>query len=170
MIRKLETMELHKLRRELKQNSDPQTRESGQRFFKEEVRLYGVKTATAHRISKSHFQHIKDKTKTEIFDLCEELWKSGILEETFVACNWSYYIRELYEPGDFKIFEKWVGNYVTNWASCDTLCNHTIGTFLDMHLPFCPAQKQIFDAAFTFDYESDYNKSRDIGDPRSYDE
>ncbi|MGE5423190.1 MAG: DNA alkylation repair protein, partial [Ignavibacteriales bacterium] len=23
--------------------------------------------------------------------------------------------------------------YVSNWASCDTLCNHTIGTFVEMY-------------------------------------
>jgi len=26
-----------------------------------------------------------------------------------------------------------VNNYVSNWASCDTLCNHTIGTFIEMY-------------------------------------
>jgi 3-methyladenine DNA glycosylase AlkD len=129
-------MELDDLRRELKQKSDSQTRQSGQKFFKEEVQLYGVKTATAHKISKAHFQKIKDLQKAEIFDLCEELWQSGILEEFFVACNWSYYIRDQYEPGDFNIFERWVGKYVTNWASCDTLCNHTVGSFLDMYPEF----------------------------------
>jgi 3-methyladenine DNA glycosylase AlkD len=129
-------MILSELRNELKQNSDPKTRESGQKFFKEEVKLYGVKTATVHKISKTYFQQIKDQPKTEIFDLCEELWQSGIQEEYFVACNWSYYIRDQYEPVDFKIFEKWVGNFVTNWASCDTLCTHTVGAFLDLYPEF----------------------------------
>jgi 3-methyladenine DNA glycosylase AlkD len=129
-------MVLLELRKELKQKSDPQAREGGQKFFKEEVRLYGVKTATAHQISKAHFQRIKDRPKAEIFDLCEELWRSGYLEESFIACNWSYYIRDQYEPGDFRIFERWVGKYVTNWASCDTLCNHSVGSFLDMYPEF----------------------------------
>jgi hypothetical protein len=61
-----------------------------------------MKTATAHKISKAHFQKIKDNPKAEIFDLCEELLRSGILKESFVACNWSYYIRDQYEPGDFN--------------------------------------------------------------------
>jgi 3-methyladenine DNA glycosylase AlkD len=25
------------------------------------------------------------------------------------------------------IFEIWFEKYVTNWATCDTLCNHTVG-------------------------------------------
>jgi 3-methyladenine DNA glycosylase AlkD len=135
-MRKKTTMVLPELRKELKQNSDPQARESGQKFFKEGVQLFGVKTATAHKISKAHFQKIKDRPKDEIYDLCEELWQSGYLEESFVACNWSYYIRNQYETADFQIFEKWVEKYVTNWASCDTLCNHTVGSFLDMYPEF----------------------------------
>jgi 3-methyladenine DNA glycosylase AlkD len=129
-------MKLNKLRSELKRNSDPETDNSGRKFFKEELQLYGVKTATAHKISNAHFQKIKDQPKAEIFDLCEELWQSGTLEESFVACNWSYYIHDQYEPGDFKIFERWVGKYVTNWAACDTLCNYSVGSFLDKYPEF----------------------------------
>jgi 3-methyladenine DNA glycosylase AlkD len=58
------------------------------------------------------------------------------MEESFVACHFSYLIRKSYEPADFKVFEKWVKNYVSNWASCDTLCNHTIGSFVEMYPEF----------------------------------
>ena len=37
------------------------------------------------------------------------------------------------EPVDFKIFERWVNRYVNNWASCDTLCNHTVGSLIEMY-------------------------------------
>lgn len=129
-------MILQELRSELKQNSAPETKQNSLKFFKEEVQFYGVKTASVHKISKTHFRQIKDQSKAEIFDLCEELWQSGIQEEAIVACNWSYYIRDRYEPGDFNIFERWVENYVTNWACCDTFCNHTVGSFLDMYPEF----------------------------------
>ena len=71
--------------------------------------------------------------KNEAFALCEELWHSGFLEESFIACHYSYLLHKSYEPSDFQIFEKWVSKYVSNWASCDTLCNHTIGTFVEMY-------------------------------------
>jgi len=35
--------------------------------------------------------------------------------------------------------ERWLKSYVSNWASCDTLCNHTIGTFLEMY-PACVSE------------------------------
>jgi 3-methyladenine DNA glycosylase AlkD len=42
-------------------------------------------------------------------------------------------LHEDFKPGDFLVFEKWVDTYVNNWASCDTLCNHTVGEFLEMY-------------------------------------
>ncbi len=130
------------IRQQLNQNADQKTKESGQNFFKEKVRSYGVKTAVVGKISKENFETIKDKGKEEIFVLYEELWRSGYIEESFIACNWSYYIHKDYKPEDFKVFEKWVNNYVSNWASCDTLCNHTMGTFVEMYPEYLSGLKK----------------------------
>jgi 3-methyladenine DNA glycosylase AlkD len=124
---------IEKIREELITNSDEKIKRSGERFFKEEVKLYGLKSSLVARISKDHFKLIKDKDKKEILQLCEELWKSGYMEESFIACNWSYYIHKSYEPADFEIFDRWVNLYLRNWASCDTLCNHTVGTLMEMY-------------------------------------
>ena len=124
---------IENLRQELMQNADEKTKQSGERFFKEGVTMYGIKSANVIRIGKDHFKALTDKNKSHIFSLCEELWKSGIMEESFVACNWSYFVNKQYEPSDFVIFERWVNNYISNWASCDTFCNHTVGTFIEMY-------------------------------------
>jgi len=124
---------INAVRNELNKNSDPHTKATGQHFFKEKVKIYGVKTALVTRIAKAHDKEILDMDKKEVFAMCEELWQSGYMEESFIACHWSYIIRKNYKPEDFKVFEKWVNNYVSNWASCDTLCNHTIGTFMEMY-------------------------------------
>jgi 3-methyladenine DNA glycosylase AlkD len=121
------------LRQELINNADEKVKESGLRFFREEVKLYGIKSAIVVKIGKDHYTYLKEKSKTEILSLCEELWKSGIMEESFIACNWSYYLHKNYEISDFEIFDRWVNNYVSNWASCDTLCNHSVGTLVEMY-------------------------------------
>ena len=130
---------LNNLREELISNADQKVKKSGERFFKEEVRLYGIRSAVVIRIGKVHFKLLKDMTKAEIFSLCEELWISGMMEESFIACNWSYYVHKNYEASDFKTFDRWVKNYVGNWASCDTLCNHSVGTLIEMY-PFLLAK------------------------------
>jgi 3-methyladenine DNA glycosylase AlkD len=133
---------IENLRKELIQNADEKTKLSGERFFKEEVKLYGIKSALVSNIGKEHYKKITDKSKEHIFSLCEELWQSGIMEESFVACNWSYNVRKDYKPADFEVFERWVNNYVSNWASCDTLCNHTVGTFIEMYPEFLSGLKR----------------------------
>lgn len=121
------------IRKELKENSDPHTKATGQRFFKEKVKMYGVRTAVVLKIAKARNKEILAMGKMAMFAMCEELWQSGFMEESYIACQCAYLIRENYEPADFKVFEKWVNNYVSNWASCDTLCNHTIGAFVEMY-------------------------------------
>jgi 3-methyladenine DNA glycosylase AlkD len=121
------------IRKELERNTDEKTRAGSQHFFKEQIKCYGIKTEIVHKISRDYFKLISGKEKDHIFDLCEELWQSEYIEESFIACNWSYFIHKKYEPEDFQVFEKWISNYVNNWASCDTLCNHTVGEFIEMY-------------------------------------
>lgn len=133
---------LSHIRIELHNRKDDKTREMSQRFFKEEIKCYGVKMPVVHKISKEFFKHIQEGTREEVFQLCEKLWQSGYLEESIIACNWSYYMREKYIPVDFRIFEKWINSYVNNWASCDTFCNHTIGEFIQIYPEYINELKQ----------------------------
>ncbi len=125
-----------RIRSELLRNADEKTRMSGERYFKEEVKIYGLKSANVTLTGKEYYRSLYDKSKSGIFALCEQLWQSGYMEESFIACNWSYYVHRQYEAGDIKVFERWVSDYVTNWASCDTLCNHSVGTLVEM-FPEC---------------------------------
>jgi 3-methyladenine DNA glycosylase AlkD len=122
-----------KVRSELKKNSDDITKRSALKFFKEEVKVYGTKTAVVSRIAKENYKTVKGSGKSEIFKFCEQFWESGYLEESFIACNWSYLVNNGYDNDDFILFERWVRDYISNWASCDTLCNHTIGTLVEKY-------------------------------------
>jgi len=124
------------IRSELSRYADEKTRISGERFFRESVKLYGLKAARTTSIGNEYYKKITGRNKLTVFSLCEELWKSGFMEEAGIACIWSYNVRKEYVPGDFRVFEKWVNKYVTNWAACDTLCNHTVGAFIEMYPSF----------------------------------
>ena len=115
-------------------NVDEKTLATGQNYFKEKIVSYGVRIVTVTKLSKDFYKKIeKNKSKDEIFALCEELWESGYLEESFIAAKWAECVYKEYKPSDFKVFDKWVNKYVDNWASCDTLCNHAVGTFVEMY-------------------------------------
>jgi len=124
---------IEKIRLELQANFDEKTLASTQRFFKEKIISYGAKNSAISKIAKEYFALIEKKSKSEIFELCDILWNSGYLEESFIASNWSYRLRSQFELEDFQIFEKWISNNINNWASCDTFCNHTIGEFIEMY-------------------------------------
>jgi len=121
------------IREKLVKNADEKTRATQQHYFKEEIRFYGVTVPTVDKISKEFYYQIKDRSKAEIIELCERLFESGNLEESFVACHLTYSIIERFEPEDFKIFERWIQVYVNNWATCDTLCNHSVGAFIEKY-------------------------------------
>ena len=130
------------IRKELLLNANEKAKLSAERYFIGGIKLYGVITPDVNRISKSYFQLIKDKSKPNIFSLCDELWKSGFIEESIVACHWAYNIHKQYLPDDLNIFDKWVKSYLTNWASCDTLCNHAVGTFVEMYPEYLTSLKE----------------------------
>lgn len=133
---------IHQIRNALIKNSDEKTKMGSQRYFKEAVTVHGVKSATVQKIGKEFFAEVKEKPKSEIFGLCEAFWQSGYLEESFIACFWSDWLQKQFEPADFEVFEKWIKKYVNNWASCDTLCNHTVGSFVMMYPEFIEKLKE----------------------------
>jgi 3-methyladenine DNA glycosylase AlkD len=122
-----------RIRAELSALADEKTRNNYARFFKEQVVYYGVNNGVVEKIARQHFAEIKNLSKKEVFGMCEELFKSEFCEEAFIACEWVYRQRDQYADSDFPTLEKWVELYVHNWAVCDTLCNHTIGSFIDQY-------------------------------------
>jgi 3-methyladenine DNA glycosylase AlkD len=122
-----------RIRQELTAQADPEIRKTSQRFFKENITCYGMKTATVTAIGKKYWKQVKERSKPEIFSLCEELYQSGYMEESFIVSNWAHALSAGYEKEDLVVFRHWIDTYITNWASCDGFCNHTIGDFIDQY-------------------------------------
>ena len=135
---------IEQIRQTLIDNSDPKTLALSGHYFKEgeAPKTHGVKMAEVSKIAEAGFQLIKEYPKQTIFEWCEELWQSGYLEEAIIACVWSESLHKKYEPADFAVFEHWLNDYVTNWGDCDTLCNHTIGSFVMMYPDYITKLKQ----------------------------
>jgi len=126
---------LKQIRETLSANADPKRVTLMERFFKEgeNAKVYGLNAANAKKIAKEALQQVKELSKQEIFEFCEELWKSSYLEEAGIACTFAESFHNKYEPSDFVFFEHWINNYVNNWAACDVFCNHSVGSFVMMY-------------------------------------
>jgi len=121
---------IRKIREELEANRDEAASRSFPRFFREEVKYYGVKTGTVTKIARKYWIEVRLRTRAEIFDLCEELYRSGYTEEAFIVSAWVPELEDRFEPGDITIFRHWIDAYITNWAACDSFCNHAVGDFI----------------------------------------
>ena len=130
------------IRSDLKAAADDKVKSGQEHYFKEPILVYGVTNPKVAKIAAEHFKNIKAQSKESIFQLCEDLFKSGYSEEAFVACDWASRRHRDFEPEDFATFERWVSRYVSNWAVCDTLCNHTVGDFIEKYPRYItPLQK-----------------------------
>ncbi len=121
---------IQEIREELQNSAEEEYRQSVQRFFKEKVKLLGVRTPVLRQISQKYFKSIKEKSKQEIFTICEKLLESGWGEERGVAFDWAYRLRDKLEEKDFPLLESWLKKYVSNWGACDSLCCGALGYFI----------------------------------------
>jgi Predicted DNA alkylation repair enzyme len=138
----MEDAVLSRLHRDLQAQADVALQQGMRRYFKEEVVGYGVSTAAVRTIAQHYYRQIKDREKEEIWRLCDALLATGYMEDAFIASDWSYRLQQKYTPDDFPLFERWIGQYIDNWAKCDTFCNHTMGAFLERYPSFLPRLRE----------------------------
>ena len=122
-----------RIHEELEHHADPDIRKTSQRFFKEAITCHGIKTATVMAIARKYWKEVKGRPKSEILSLCEELYQSGYIEESFIVSEWAHALSGRYEKEDLAVFRRWIDTYITNWASCDGFCNHTMGNFMEQY-------------------------------------
>ncbi len=121
---------LEQIRAELEANVDEHTKQTAHNFFKEDIKVYGIKTATAGKIAKKYWSLVEPLGKDEVFRLCEELYRSNYMEEAFIVSDWlPEYIDNL-KAEDIVTFKRWIESYIDNWAKCDGFCNHTVGDLI----------------------------------------
>lgn len=130
------------IREELILNSDEKTKESSQRFFKERVKTHGVRSKNVGQITKKILKTLSEHTKHQVFSIVEELYQSGYCEESWIGSALALDKSKEFVKSDFKIFEKWIDNYIDDWAKCDVFCNHTVWALLEKYPELIPNLKK----------------------------
>lgn len=124
---------LNKVRCELKANIEKKDLYNNQKFFKEKVFFYGVRTPIVREIAKKYFKQIKRFDKKQIFIFSEDLLKNKYNEEAIIAIQWIRGFQDQFEKKDFKIFESWLEKYIDNWSKDDDFCLHIIHSMINKH-------------------------------------
>lgn len=121
---------IKQIQKELTKNADKHYKISTNKFFKEPIQLYGVKTPVVRKIANKYYKDIKHLSKNEIFDLAEALYKNNFHEEAIIATQWISKISDKYQEDDFRTFESIIKNYLDNWAKIDDFCTRVMNKFL----------------------------------------
>ena len=124
---------LIEVRKELEANAEEKYRKVNQKYFKEKISCYGVRTLIVRKIAKKYFKKIKHFDKKEIFALGEELFKNQYNEEATIAIQWIAGISEQFEKQDFKVFEGWLTKYIDNWGKDDDFCLHIVHPIIEKY-------------------------------------
>ncbi len=124
---------LAKIRLELTDQADEKTKSGAQRFFKEGIKLYGVKSPLVLKIAQKYWPLVKTYCKPDLFGLCEEMLSSGYMEEAGIVNEWLPRYMHYLEPNDLGTFKGWIDCYIDNWAKCDGFCNHTVGDLIQKY-------------------------------------
>ncbi|RYY63178.1 MAG: DNA alkylation repair protein [Chitinophagaceae bacterium] len=118
---------LSRLRAALAAAGDPQNVAGAKRFFREPIDTYGLRAADTRALATAFGKELKGQSKESVFTLCEDLFRSGKMEEGHIAAAWAWSRRREFSETDGDRFERWIDRYVTNWAVCDNFCNKAVG-------------------------------------------
>ncbi|MCD4656633.1 MAG: DNA alkylation repair protein [Planctomycetes bacterium] len=121
------------IRNALRSKIDKTYKKGAKKYFKNEVKLHGVRVPDVRKISSEFYKHVKNMQKSDIYEICEKLMQSGFSEEKIIAFDWTYRQKKYFTHEDFDVFESWIEKYVKSWADCDDFCGHALGYLIFMH-------------------------------------
>jgi len=124
---------IKEVRKELKANVEEKYRCDNQKYFKEKISCYGVRTPIVRKIAKKYSKQIKQLDKKQIFSLSEELFKNQYNEEATIAIQWVGGLFNQFKKEDFKIFENWLTKYIDNWGKDNDFCLHIIHPMIEKY-------------------------------------
>jgi len=118
---------LRTIRSQIKAASSHQRAAGIRAYFHEPVDPSGVAAPQLKQIARLVYREIKPWPVEDRDRLMEELWKSGKLEEGAIVCYVYRGFSESCAEREFELFEKWIDQYVGNWAHCDGVSSWLVG-------------------------------------------
>lgn len=89
-----------------------------------------IKTGDIRKLSAKLYRSLQDKSKDNVFTICEALleqrnWPMGV-----IAFDFAYRVKEQYDENTFSLFEGWLIKFVRGWGDCDDFCTHAFGELI----------------------------------------
>jgi 3-methyladenine DNA glycosylase AlkD len=110
-------------------------REGQSRYFKEKVKFLGCSLPQCNKIADHWAKRLKDEgwSHDDILTLAEELLKAGSWEEGAIALELVARRKGEFRESDFSTFERWLSEYLNNWAHTDSIAPHIFGELVERY-------------------------------------
>jgi 3-methyladenine DNA glycosylase AlkD len=139
------SQQLKDIQKILKEKAIPEAKAAHERFVPGKERIYGVRTPVLNDLAAQF--------KGGGFELVEELWKAGALEEKILAVKMLGRIAKKDPDRSLKMVQLFANN-IGNWAVCDAMGMQALKPILKTH------QKEIFALAKTYNSSKDFWQRR----------
>lgn len=120
------------IKKELRTPIDINNIKDRSKYFKKEIKSYGVSVSTIRKIIKGIYSQISDDS--EIIATSNDLIRSEIFEEKMAGIILLGYAlkRKRQEFFGFSLIEEILDKEINNWALCDTLSTDVIRVLLEI--------------------------------------
>lgn len=136
---------LKEIQKILNARAIPEAKAAHERFVPGKEKIYGVRTPVLNELAQQF--------KSGGFELVEELWKAGSLEEKLLAVKMQGRIAKKDPERSLKTTQLFAKN-IGNWAVCDTMGMQGLKPILKTH------QKEIFALAWKYNSSKDFWQRR----------
>ncbi len=115
--------------------ADPARARDVQRYFKEEVKSYGVGAPDVHALAGATYDRVKsDWTAEDAMALCDILFEEPQLEPKSVGSLVLFRFRASFPPALFTRAKGWLAaDKLPGWASVDVFAPGCLGAFLELY-------------------------------------
>jgi 3-methyladenine DNA glycosylase AlkD len=119
----------------VKNQANPEKAVQAQRYFKEQVALYGLSADDVRAIAAGLYREVQPAwTAKQAIDLCEILMPNRYGEVKSVAILMLLRFHKEFERPLFATIKKWLlRDYCDNWAVVDLLCPDSLGVLIDRY-------------------------------------
>ncbi len=139
------SQQLKEIQKILRDRAIPEARAAHQKFVPGKEKIYGVRTPVLNDLAASY--------RNGGFDLVEELWSAGALEEKILALKMLGRIAKKDPRRSLTITQHFAKN-IGNWAVCDAMGMQGLKPILKTH------QKEIFALAKKYNTSKDFWQRR----------
>lgn len=111
-------------------------REAMERYGLNTANYLGLKNPDVYKIADEYFRQYKHYSTEDLIEACAAMLATGSREMRFSAFRWGDKMHKRLTPAHLPELERWMDNYLFDWADCDFLSTKTIGE-LFVRYPEC---------------------------------